>query len=518
MSQWNLLTDLSLTAFLAPADLFSIITKSRALQTLTVGMVINYAGDFNTSALTPTTLLDLVSLQLAIQVSHTGPLPFDNEELAHEQNRQTAGVSDITSRIICPGLKILHFSWLTVLAPISQALETLGLDISLKPEALTECLSLVPNLISFDFVDVGMHQDLGTSILQDAHLAALTPSADNPSPLCPQLLRLRMIDHTIEPGTLHSWSTHVLVEFITARAKAGILDYCDLFFLANSFSLSDEEARRLHAVKEDGKIELRLHHAPSRQTQLVDEPTAGIMHRNQSGRLRRRLFNILDDTTAFDTRVYGFHQLDFGPDGGNGDGGGEEDDTLGGSETDFSVSLGLSSVAVPHFGHDTILSIPPDPDPDPLAAFSFAFCFRIFFLSMLTPLSSSSCAIAASAILLSSPSLSLAISLSALLAFSCSITHPAKDSEDGKSLESYTVPKPHLEFSRVALTEADSGHDQGYGKFGSMMVGGGGAGAGAAASASAAEEVVDSELIVVLVKERERNRRYSVNRRWRLAV
>ncbi|KAF5384616.1 hypothetical protein D9757_007494 [Collybiopsis confluens] len=276
---WGILTKLSLLPFLLPAELFSILTKSRALKELSVGILLE-TGLFDASALLPTTLLDLNSLKLIIQVND--PPPFFDFGLSREdqdredKRRRThhiACLSAITSRIICPALISLHVSLPNFHESISRlpildfplhALVTLRLEIPMTPEAFTECLSLVPNLISLDFVDAGntlgdpLFGRRSTSTLQDTHLARLTPSTDNPFPFCQRLRDLRVKDRST--GSSYSprrdWSTHALVELITARANTSKLDCFDF---SVTDALSDEEIQTLRAVDEGERSRLRLH-------------------------------------------------------------------------------------------------------------------------------------------------------------------------------------------------------------------------------------------------------------------
>ncbi|KAF5384659.1 hypothetical protein D9757_007482 [Collybiopsis confluens] len=325
-SRWNMLTNLSILPSLDPADLFSILAQTRALKTLAVGITVT-AADFDASSLPPASLIDLVRLELTIEVNRPPnffPFNLGREEVDKEQNLQVACISALLSRVTCPALRTLYLSWRSVLAPVTQApiidfpvraLDTLGLEIPMTPEAFMECLSLVPNLVSLDFVDAGnVFQSQGTTTLQDVHLTALTPSADNPVSLCPHLRHFRMMDHSSCSSDLRSWSTHALARFIIARAKANILDYCDLYFVS-SLSLSDEEMRDLRAVKEDGKMKLRIYGSralppppppPPPQVREVyeDEPMSGLVCQNQNqtggAALHRRLSDILETCAGLD--------------------------------------------------------------------------------------------------------------------------------------------------------------------------------------------------------------------------
>ncbi|KAF5384664.1 hypothetical protein D9757_007487 [Collybiopsis confluens] len=313
-NRWDMLTDLSILQPLVPADLFTILTKSRALKTLAA--VITVSGAFDPTALTQVTLMNLTSLRLGIQVylnlGH-GLYTLTREEVDVEQDRQIACISAITSRITCPQLKALYLSWDGLFAPLSrapiihfpvQALETLGLEIPMTSEAFTECLSLVPALVSLDFVDAGdMFRGEGASTLRDQHFSILTPSADDPIPVCPQLRHLRIINHAANSRYLSAgWSPRALVQFITARAMVNTLDCCDLFS-TSPLLLSDEESRSLRAVKEDGKCKLRLHENKPLQTQYVDEPMSGLVNQTRHRRLRRKLADILDNYIESDARV-----------------------------------------------------------------------------------------------------------------------------------------------------------------------------------------------------------------------
>ena len=154
-------------------------------------------------------------------------------------------------------------------------------DIPMIPEALTEFLLLVPNVTSLDFVDAGDPIDWQhKSTLSDSHFRGLAPSFSNPLSFCPLLRRFRMIDRTSDyMNWTRRWSTRALTEFITARRKARMLDFCDMF-IATLPLFSDEEVFRLRQAKEDG-LELRLHQAKKFDAfAFEDGPMAGLVEKS----------------------------------------------------------------------------------------------------------------------------------------------------------------------------------------------------------------------------------------------
>ncbi|KAF5384615.1 hypothetical protein D9757_007495 [Collybiopsis confluens] len=295
--QWELLTDLSFQELLSPADLLAVLSKSRALKSLKIGMT--FDSSFDSSALPFTGMMQLdhlTALRLDIQafsLMNLNPADLSVEEAKSHLSELIATVCAITSRLVLPSLRKLHISWYNISVTFWQApvlgfplhsLESLGLDVPMTPDALAECLSLTPNLISLDFVDAGdtlsPHR---TATLGDTHLASLTPSASNPLPLCPNLRHFRMINRT-SGNTLfsgeHAWSMRALADFIALRSEANALDSCDVFLCApRLWTDHSNEIDILRRVKEAGKLKLRLHEAkiPLRTEKTrQDEPMHGL--------------------------------------------------------------------------------------------------------------------------------------------------------------------------------------------------------------------------------------------------
>ncbi|KIK62004.1 hypothetical protein GYMLUDRAFT_42436 [Collybiopsis luxurians FD-317 M1] len=285
---WSSLTNLSIKDFLTPVDLFRILTGSSALKSLDIGFMVSEASEqdhsFDESALFPTaTLADLVVLHLRISVEAFCPPYVDRGQW---QSQYVARISTITSCIICPSLRSLRVSMDVAKITFLQVppfnlpwheLETLGLGIPMTSEVFTEFLSLVPNVTLLDFVDAGNFiGQQGTSTLADSHLLGLTPSPSNPLPLCPLLRRFRMIDHIVDWS--RHWSIRALTDFITARRKARILDFCHILF-ATSPLFSDEEVLRLQQAREDG-LGLHLHQAKMLDAfRVEDGPMAGLVEK-----------------------------------------------------------------------------------------------------------------------------------------------------------------------------------------------------------------------------------------------
>ncbi|KIK62002.1 hypothetical protein GYMLUDRAFT_42435 [Collybiopsis luxurians FD-317 M1] len=297
--RWDMLTDLAIRDILTPSDLLGVLAGCSMLKTFKAGVTIS-VQNFDHSALPTAILADLAVLHLRIStVSVPGISSMEREEVEHQQVNHLAHISAVVSRIVCPSLKSLHFCLFGALMVSSQVpilnfplhnLESLGLDIPLTPEAFAECLSLVPNLTSLDFVDAGnIFRRQGTSTLEDSYLTSLIPSASNPLPLCPHLRHLRMIDPTPNSGWSRRWSTQVLTEFIVVRHKARMLDSCELIFF-KPVSFADEEVRSLRKAKEDG-LEL---HAQTRKNdvQYTDGPMTGLVSAATSMNWALTLFNM----------------------------------------------------------------------------------------------------------------------------------------------------------------------------------------------------------------------------------
>ncbi|KIK62003.1 hypothetical protein GYMLUDRAFT_84663 [Collybiopsis luxurians FD-317 M1] len=287
--RWGGITNLSIKDFLAPADLLGILAGSGALKALEVGLIVpeqDYL--FDEPAVLPTAILaDLVRLHLQICINGYRPSDMDEE---HWQSQCVAQISTITSHMIFPSLRNLHVSLKGTITTFFQVplhnfplhgIETLGLDIPMTPEAFTEFLSLVPNVTSLDFVDAGDSIDWQhKSTLADRHFLGLTPSPSNPLSCCPLLRRFRMIDRTSDYSMnwTRQWSTRALTEFITARRKARMLDFCDMF-IATLPLFPDEEVLRLRQAKEDG-LELHLHQTKKLDAfAFEDGPMAGIIEK-----------------------------------------------------------------------------------------------------------------------------------------------------------------------------------------------------------------------------------------------
>ncbi|KIK62068.1 hypothetical protein GYMLUDRAFT_58600 [Collybiopsis luxurians FD-317 M1] len=302
--RWEILTNISIQDFLTPTDLLGILAQSRALKTVESSLSISGPSFPSESSFPTAVLVNLTTLRLKISLNlYHGPFGIGREETERRHSQCLVHISAIISRIICSSLKSLHVSIYSARPAIASSqlpirslplheLEILGLEMPMTPQAFTECLELVPNLISFDFVNAG-------DTLEDFHLVTLTPSSNNPLPLCPQLRHFRMMDRRTDAGSSHHWSIQNLTEFIAGRHKDKMLDSCDLFF-PESPSFTEEQIQLLRKLKEDG-LKLRVHHYRASQPEIItgyiDEPTSGLINHGHGPT------SLSDMNDTFDTEI-----------------------------------------------------------------------------------------------------------------------------------------------------------------------------------------------------------------------
>ncbi|KAF9078022.1 hypothetical protein BDP27DRAFT_1310593 [Rhodocollybia butyracea] len=261
---WESLTNISIRDHLTPVDLLDLLTVTPQLQSVKIGVMLSEPS-FHPSRLPMVILNDLISLSLHFITNAPPSPPFGNMDQADPAIYDQ--MSSVFPRLNFPSLKSLSISWHNgrSISQISfsglnlHSLESLALEMPMTPEALTECLLLVPGLISLDFVDMGsITHERFTSTLQNTHLTSLSPSTSDSSFLCPQLRHFRMIDSTSMswPGRT-SWTDTCLTAMIESRAKSNALISCDIFFHEmRSFPKADLD--KLKNLKEDG-LKLRLH-------------------------------------------------------------------------------------------------------------------------------------------------------------------------------------------------------------------------------------------------------------------
>ncbi|KAJ3804735.1 hypothetical protein F5876DRAFT_82673 [Lentinula aff. lateritia] len=262
---WGLLTDLNLQSGdsttnqchgVRVTEAFDILRKTSNLQNLQICI-----------ALMPDHPFDSTSLGM-VHLPHLGSIRFKFMPCQLDDHTIPAQVCSVFQYISPPSLKLLSVVW-DHCFPMGSALsgipfhtlETLEIAMGMTSEALTGWLSCVPELTSFKFNDLGCSAGTEslfpfTNTFCDSHLFALTPSQDNPSPLCPKLTTFRMINHLHLP-TETSISSSALLGFVQARAPT--LKTFDLFFDRDQ-SFAENDLIELRKLKKNG-LQMRLHNA-----------------------------------------------------------------------------------------------------------------------------------------------------------------------------------------------------------------------------------------------------------------
>ncbi|KAJ4472830.1 hypothetical protein C8J55DRAFT_141660 [Lentinula edodes] len=262
---WGLLADLNLqngdstTAChgLRVTEAFDILRKTSNLQNLQICIVLMPDHPFDSTSLGMIHLPQLGSLRIKFM------------RFQPDDQSIPAQVSSVFQYISPPSLKLLSVSW-TNPFPMGSALgempfptlETLEIAMEMTPEDLG-CPAEAESLFAY------------TSTFRDSHLLALTPSHDNPSPLCPKLTTFRMINHfPIETRI----SSSALLGFVQARAPT--LKTFDLFFERNQ-SFAENDLIELRKLKKNG-FQMRLHYAIYPLHEEEDLPSDGLHPRPHS--------------------------------------------------------------------------------------------------------------------------------------------------------------------------------------------------------------------------------------------
>ncbi|KAJ4472829.1 hypothetical protein C8J55DRAFT_607537 [Lentinula edodes] len=276
---WGLLADLNLQNGDSTTDqchgvrvteAFDILRKTSSLQNLQICIVLMPDHPFDSTSTGMIHLPHLGSMRIKF-------MPFQPDDQSIP-----AQVSSVFQYISPPSLKRLSVSW-TNPFPMGSALseipyptlETLEIAMEMTPEALTGWLSCVPELTSFKFEDLGCPAGAEslfayTSTFRNSHFFALTPSHDNPSPLCPKLTTFRMINHLFPTETRISSSA--LLGFVQARAPT--LKTFDLFFDRDQ-SFAENDLIELRKLKKNG-FQIRLHYAIYPLHEEEDLPSDGL--------------------------------------------------------------------------------------------------------------------------------------------------------------------------------------------------------------------------------------------------
>ncbi|KAJ3852399.1 hypothetical protein EV368DRAFT_82559 [Lentinula lateritia] len=280
---WGLLTDLSLQIGDSMTDqcygvrvteAFDILRKTYNLQNLQICIVLMPGDPFNSTSLGMIHLPHLGSIRIKFI-----PSQLDDHSIP-------AQVSSVFRYISPPSLKLLSVACYHDI-PMGSALsgipfhtlENLEIAMTMTSEALSGWLSCVPELTSFKFEDLGC--SAGTESLfsfsntfRDSHLFALTPSHDNPSPLCPNLTTFRMINNLSCTATRTETriSSSALLGFVQARAPT--LKNFDLFFDQDQ-CFAENDLTELRKLKRNG-LQMRLHYAKCPLHEEEDLPLDGL--------------------------------------------------------------------------------------------------------------------------------------------------------------------------------------------------------------------------------------------------
>ncbi|KAF5384593.1 hypothetical protein D9757_007471 [Collybiopsis confluens] len=286
---WVNLTNIEISVFLRSSDLLILLTSTPRLQTLKIGVKVDQDSSAEKTRII---LPDATSMRLAMK--------------PHTRDQSPDGIymdwtCSVFSRISCPALTSLSVSWrnrtpapkLPFLEMQIPQLKELGLEITMTPAALTECLSMLPSLVSLSLVDLGwgLTQEYGTT-LQDSHLRCLCPtSVALEDYLCPQLQEFRMIvcpEYRVWSQDITHWSNGALVDFISSRAINGdpVLKTCDIF-IQEKRDFSETQLGRLRALKETGRLKIRIHHPKDHSEPEEDAPTTGIVEPVSEPRIMR---------------------------------------------------------------------------------------------------------------------------------------------------------------------------------------------------------------------------------------
>jgi hypothetical protein len=261
-----------------PVPAFAMLRQTQHLETLDISL--RLPSTFEAASFGTVHLPHLHTMR--VKFASIG-LPVSNPEGAQGQ------MSAVFSKMICPSLKSLSIYDASYAGPCVShpfnnsgiplhALETLQLRMHMEPKALAGCLSLVPGLLSFRLHDTGSAEgghpcEDTPSIFRDSHLSDLTASQSNPTPLCPRLQDLRILNY------LHSTDTSItsaaLLSFATARANT--LKSCDIFFKHDPRSFVEDDLVKLRGLKETG-LKIRVHFGMPYPGQ-EDSPTAGLYFR-----------------------------------------------------------------------------------------------------------------------------------------------------------------------------------------------------------------------------------------------
>ncbi|KAJ3828651.1 hypothetical protein EV361DRAFT_387764 [Lentinula raphanica] len=270
---WGNLTNLNLQSSanqgLYTSDALTMIQRSPNLQHLHICFLLSLDHHPNSTPIGRIVLPHLRTMRFHFSPSRVS---FEENDTFRSQ------VSSIFGSLSTPSLKLLSLSGWNGDRSINMKsihdeseipfhqLETLELALEMTPKELTECLSSMPELISFHFKDMRVPPSFS-----DHHLSALTPSHDNPTPLCPKLTAIRIIlsMHMLEE--VNSVTSSTILEF--ARSRAQTLKTFDMYFDQDQ-SFAEDDLIALRKLKENG-LNMRLHYANYPVPQQ-DSPSYGL--------------------------------------------------------------------------------------------------------------------------------------------------------------------------------------------------------------------------------------------------
>lgn len=268
---WGNITNLVIDDPLALAEVVETLAQTPLMESISLRIIMRD----EIMAKTLIHLDNLTEMRLSFIPGRMGLHEADHVFVANFFQTQ---MSTLVDCIRCPALRLFSFTadWPSLVVsewPFTgmpmNTLETLNLDMPLMPAALSHCLSQTPNLVNFQ-----LKARWPKFALQDSHFSSLTPSPDNPSPMCPHLINIRILSHMSSqtfifghPELKSDWDSIIpftntaLVTFLQSRSHT--LKSCEVLYHAISTNplppFSEAELNTLQHLQRGG-MELRLHY------------------------------------------------------------------------------------------------------------------------------------------------------------------------------------------------------------------------------------------------------------------
>ncbi|KAJ3828648.1 hypothetical protein F5880DRAFT_1698413 [Lentinula raphanica] len=273
---WSILTDLklqsSISVGLYTSEALRILQRTPNLQHLQIYFMLSFDQHLDS---TPIGRIDLPHLKSMRLEFWPNPVGFGESD-------PRAQVSSIFDSLSTPSLKLLAVTgawngdgFINMKSihegsgiPFHQ-LETLELAFQTTPEELTDCLSSAPELVSFQYKEMRTPPSFC-----DSHLSALTPSQENPTPLCPRLTTIRIIFGMHMLGETATVTSSNILSFVRSRANTALKRF-DMFFGTQDPFFTEDDLDALRKLKEAG-LNIRLHSADYPVAKL-DSPFCGLL-------------------------------------------------------------------------------------------------------------------------------------------------------------------------------------------------------------------------------------------------